>query len=191
MAYNPQDHYFKKAKKEGYLARSAYKLEEIQQKYRILKPHDKVLDLGCAPGSWSQYTLKILGKTGFLRGVDLTPVVLRAPNAEFMKCDIFAMDLAEFKEAPYDAIISDMAPQTSGIVFRDQVLSEELCTKVIELSDKLLKPNGHLVMKLFMGPGAKQIQNEVQKRFHKIQMLKPSSTRRESKEIFVIGLKKK
>lgn len=191
MAFNPQDHYFKKAKKEGFLARSAYKLDEIQQKYRVLKPHDKVLDLGCAPGAWSQIILKILGKSGYLRGVDLTAVTLRAPNAEFIQKDIFAMNIDEFKEAPYDCIVSDMAPKTSGIIFRDQVLSEELCQKVIDLSDVLLKPNGHLVMKLFQGGGTKHIELEIKKRFAKHQMLKPSSTRKESKEIFIIGLKKK
>ncbi|MCB0349745.1 MAG: RlmE family RNA methyltransferase [Bdellovibrionales bacterium] len=191
MAFNPQDHYFKKAKKEGFLARSAYKLDEIQKKYRVIKPHDKVLDLGCAPGAWSQIILKIMGKSGFLRGVDLTAVTLRAPNAEFIQKDIFEMAIEEFKEAPYDCIVSDMAPKTSGVVFRDQVLSEELCQKVIELSDVLLKPGGHLVMKLFQGGGTKEIQTQVQKRFSKHQMLKPSSTRKESKEIFLIGLKKK
>src|SRR5258708_4566814 len=102
MAYNPQDHYFKLAKKEGLLARSAYKLDEIQQKYRIIRPGDKVLDLGCAPGAWSQIILKILGNRGFLRGVDLKAVTLTAPNAEFMVHDIYQLALSDFKEGPYD-----------------------------------------------------------------------------------------
>ena len=188
MAYNPQDYYFKKAKKEGFLARSAYKLDEIQKKYKVIRPHDKVLDLGCAPGSWSQVALKILGTTGKLRGIDLKSVNLSAPNAVFVQKDIFAVLDEEFLEAPYDCIISDMAPNTTGIAIRDQTLSEELCMKVIELSDRLLKPKGRLVMKLFMGGGTKQIQMEVKKRFEKYQLLKPSGTRKESKEIFVIGL---
>lgn len=191
MTFNPKDHYFKKAKKEGFLARSAYKLDEIQQKYKILRAKDKVLDLGCAPGAWSQIILKILGNTGFVRGVDLKAVTLKAPNAEFVQKDIFATAIEEFKESPYDVIVSDMAPNTTGIVFRDQCLSEELCMKVIELSDALLRPGGHLVMKLFQGGGSKQIETEVKKRFEKLQMLKPSSTRKESKEIFLIGIRKK
>lgn len=191
MPYNPQDHYFKKAKKEGFVARSAYKLDEIQKKYKILRPNDKILDLGCAPGSWSQIILRILGKTGFLRGVDLTAVNLKAPNAEFVRKNIFEMGLDEFREAPYDVIVSDMAPNTTGIMIRDQTLSEELCMKVVELSDQLLKPRGHLVMKLFMGGGSKQVELAVKERFEKHQLLKPQSTRRESKEIFLIGLKKK
>jgi 23S rRNA (uridine2552-2'-O)-methyltransferase len=191
MTFNPRDHYFKKAKKEGFLARSAYKLDEIQQKYRVLKPHNKVLDLGCAPGAWSQIILKVLGTTGYLRGIDLKAVTLRAPNAEFMERNIFDLAPEEFKEAPYDVIVSDMAPNTTGIMIRDQALSEELCLKVVDLCDLFLKPRGHLVMKLFQGGGTKAIETEVKKRFEKLQLLKPQSTRKESKEIFVIGLNKK
>lgn len=190
MAYNPRDHYFKLAKKEGYLARSAYKLEEIQQKYRIIKPADKILDLGCAPGAWSQIILENIGPKGFLRGVDLKEVTLKAPNAEFVTRDIYELQLEDFKEAPYDVVVSDMAPNTTGIQFRDQTLSEELCLRVIELCDELLKPNGHMAMKLFQGGGSKEIESGIRKRFAKMQMLKPKSTRKESKEIFVIGLKK-
>jgi 23S rRNA (uridine2552-2'-O)-methyltransferase len=188
MAFNPQDHYFKKAKKEGFLARSAYKLGEIQKKYRILKPNQKVLDLGCAPGAWSQVVLKILGTKGALRGIDLKPVTLKAPNAVFVEGDIFQQPPESFVEAPYDVILSDMAPNTTGIMIRDQTLSAELCQKVVDLCDQFLKPGGNMVLKLFQGPDAKQIENEVKRRFAKMQLLKPQSTRKESKEIFVIGI---
>jgi len=188
MSFNPQDHYFKKAKKEGFLARSAYKLEEIQKKYRVIRAHDTVLDLGCAPGSWSQVTLKIIGSKGRLRGIDLTAVTLKAPNAEFVQKNIFAMSREEFAEAPYDVVISDMAPNTTGIMIRDQALSEELCLKVLELCDQVLKPRGNMVMKLFQGGGSKEVEMAVRKRFDKMQLLKPQSTRKESKEIFVVGL---
>ena len=191
MTYNPKDHYFKKAKKEGFLARSAYKLDEIQNKYRLIRPGDSVLDLGCAPGAWSQVILKIIGANGKLLGIDLKSVTLKSANAVFVQKDIFLMQAEEFIHAPYDCIVSDMAPNTTGIVFRDQCLSEELCQKVIALSDEYLKPKGRLVMKLFQGPGSKQIENEVKKRFDSIQLLKPLSTRKESKEIFVIGLGKR
>jgi 23S rRNA (uridine2552-2'-O)-methyltransferase len=190
VTFNPRDHYFKLAKKEGYLARSAYKLDEIQAKYKILRPGDTVLDLGCAPGAWSQVILKIIGQKGFLRGIDLKPVTLKAPNAEFVAQDIYKLAREDFKEAPYDVIVSDMAPNTTGIHLRDQTLSEELCMKVIEICDSLLKPNGHMVMKLFQGGGSKDIEMTIRKKFAKLQLLKPKSTRKESKEIFVIGLKK-
>lgn len=188
MSYNPKDYYFKQAKKEGFLARSAYKLDEIQKKYRIIKPHHKILDLGCAPGSWSQVVLKILGKTGSLRGIDLKPVNLSAPNAVFVAKDIFQVEAEEFSESPYDAIISDMAPNTSGIAVRDQTLSEELCLKNIKLCESHLKLGGAMVMKLFMGPGSKSIELEVKKRFKTHHLFRPKSTRTISSEIFVIGL---
>ena len=191
MTFRPQDHYFKKAKKEGFLARSAYKLDEIQKKYHIIRPSDKVLDLGCAPGAWSQVILKILGPKGRLRGVDLQPVTLRFPNAEFVQKNIFDMQTEEFSEAPYDSIVSDMAPNTTGIMVRDQTLSEELCLEVLKLCDQLLRPGGHMVMKLFMGGDFKKIEMKVKDRFEKYQLLKPKSTRKESKEIFLIGLRKK
>jgi 23S rRNA (uridine2552-2'-O)-methyltransferase len=191
VTFNPQDHYFKKAKKEGYLARSAYKLDEIQQKYRVLRPGQKILDLGCAPGAWSQIILENIGQKGFLRGVDLKAVTLRAANAEFIVKDIYQMELAEFKEAPYDVIVSDMAPNTTGIMIRDQTLSEELCLKVIDLCDQHLRLHGHMVMKLFQGGGAKEVETAIRKRFTKMQLFKPKSTRKESKEIFVIGLDKR
>lgn len=188
MSYNPQDHYFKKAKKEGYLARSAYKLEEIQKKYKVIKPGHRVLDLGCAPGAWSQVVLKVIGASGHLRGIDLKPVGLSAKNAIFVVKDIFTVELSEFLEAPYNCVLSDMAPNTTGIMIRDQALSEELCLKVLALSDALLRPGGNLVMKLFMGGGSKTIENETKSRFTNVRMLKPMSTRKESKEIFLIGL---
>src|SRR5690606_12885575 len=97
MAFNPRDHFFKKAKKEGFLARSAYKLDEIQKKYRVLKPGDHVLDLGCAPGAWSQVALKIVAKKGFVEGIDLKPVSLNAPNARFFVRDVYDMTPADLQ----------------------------------------------------------------------------------------------
>lgn len=191
MSYNPKDHYFHKAKSEGYLARSVYKLKEIQAKYRVLKKGDKVLDLGCAPGSWSQGTLEIIGEKGFLLGIDLTPVTLSAPNAKFIDQDIFTFEHDKFEGAPYNCILSDMAPKTTGIAFTDQVRSEELCLKTVELTDALLNKGGHLVMKLFEGGGSNQVAAEVKKRFEKLERFKPQATRSISKEIYVIGLRKK
>lgn len=191
MAFNPKDHYFKKAKKEGYLARSAYKLEEIQKKYRVINPRDHVLDLGCAPGSWSQFILKILGKDGFLFGLDLKEVTLKAPNAKFLVADIFELPPEQFEGAPYDVVVSDMAPNTTGIAFTDQARSADLCRKVIEVADRFLKPGGHIVMKIFMGGEAKDIENEVKKRFQRVQMFRPDSVRKVSFEIYIVGIGKK
>ncbi len=191
MGFNPKDHYFHKAKEEGYLARSAYKLKEIQNKYRVIKKSDKVLDLGCAPGSWSQVVLELIGNNGFLLGIDLTPVTLIKPNAKFIAQDIFTFEHDKFEGAPYNCILSDMAPKTTGIAFTDQARSEELCLKVIELSDVVLLKGGFLVMKLFEGGGAGKVASEIKKRFEKLERFKPQATRSISKEIYVIGLRKR
>lgn len=188
MGFNPQDHFFKKAKKEGFLARSAYKLEEIQKRHKILKKNDKVLDLGCAPGAWSQMSLKIVGPKGFVEGIDLKPVSLSAPNASFQVKDAFTLEAKDLMNEKFDVVISDMAPSTTGVIFRDQVLSEDLCMHVLELLPRFLKPEGHFTMKIFMGPGSQEIQMRTRKMFKAFKMLKPESTRKASKEIFIIGL---
>jgi len=186
--FNPQDHYFKKAKQEGFAARSAYKLQEIQKRFRILKSGDRVLDLGCAPGSWSQVATQIVGRNGLVEGIDLKPVTLKLESARFLVRDVFELKKEDLTVDRYDVVLSDMAPNTSGIPFRDQARSEELCLKVIELCPEFLKPKGHLVMKLFMGPGSKEIENAVRARFEQVKQARPDSTRKSSKEIFVIGL---
>lgn len=191
MGFNPQDHFFKKAKKEGFLARSAYKLDEVQKKYRVMKPGDKVLDLGCAPGAWSQIALKVVGGKGFVEGIDLKPVTLKAPNGHFFVRDVFDLKSEELQGFPFDVIVSDMAPNTTGIKSADQAKSEELCLKVLELCDQWLKPKGNMVMKFFMGAGSKALELEVKKRFEQVNQLRPDATRSESKEIFIIGRKKK
>ncbi|MEK6554442.1 MAG: RlmE family RNA methyltransferase, partial [Bdellovibrionota bacterium] len=177
MGFNPQDHFFKKAKKEGFLARSAYKLDEIQKKYKVIKPGNSVLDLGCAPGAWLQVALQIVGPKGFVEGIDLKPVVLTAPNGNFFVKDVFRLEDSDLKGFPYDVVMSDMAPNTSGNKFSDQAKSEELCLKVLELSDRLLRPGGNMVMKFFMGGGSKALELEVKKRFVEFNQLRPEATR--------------
>lgn len=186
--FNPQDHYFKKAKQEGFVARSAYKLQEIQKRFRLIKQGDKVLDLGCAPGAWSQVVSQLVGGAGFVEGIDLTPVTLNLKNAKFHVKDVFELKPEDLSFPIFDVLLSDMAPNTSGIPFQDQARSEALCLKVIELCPLLLKPGGNLVMKLFMGSGAKEIQESVRKKFHQHKQLRPDSTRKSSKEIFVVGM---
>ena len=126
MTYKPNDHFAKKAKKENYVARSVYKLMEIDKKYRILKPGDQVLDLGASPGSWSQYTSEVIGDNGKLLGVDLKKVFLSMPNSVFMKGDITTLNMETLATEhgftrPFDVIISDMAPDTSSSRFTDQM----------------------------------------------------------------------
>ncbi len=191
MGYNPKDHFFHKAKSDGFVARSAYKLQEIQDKHKLIKPGHRVLDLGCSPGSWSQVTLKLIGAKGYLVGIDLKPVTIQpAPNAEFIVGDILNMDLQAFGE-PFDVIISDMAPSTTGIKMRDQALSEELCRMCLTVSKKYLKHGGHIVMKLFDGPDGEKLAKEMKPKFARLIKLKPQAVRKGSYESYLVGITKK
>jgi len=193
MSYKANDHYAQKAKKEQYVARSVYKLMEIDQKYRVLKPGMQVLDLGASPGSWSQYTSKVIGEKGKLLGIDLKKVFLSLPNATFLKGDILTLDFGpvlekhEFTE-PFDIIISDMAPDTSSSRFTDQMKSLELCEMALETAHRLLKPGGNFVCKIFDSGDAMGFRDELKKYFKSVQLLRPKSVQNSSKEFFMIGM---
>lgn len=192
MAYNPKDYYFQKAKSEKYVARSIFKLQEIDDRYRIFKSGYKVLDLGAAPGSWSQYASKKVGVQGRVLGIDLQPIKLTLPNAAFLTADIreipFDQVFAEFGfEPPFDVVLSDMAPKTTGIRITDQVRSLELCEIALETAKKYLRPRGSFVCKLFHSEDFEQFREQVRESFGRVEVLRPKSTRKESKEIFFIG----
>lgn len=194
--YNKKDHFYHKAKAEGFLARSAYKLEEMQKRFRLLKRGDKVLDLGCAPGAWTQIALPIIGREGKLLGVDLEAIDLsrkefQVPQLRFIHGDAFALKPEDVPEAPFDCVLSDMAPKTSGIKVRDQARSVELCLQAIELADKMLKPGGNIVLKMLEGEDSQQVTKAVQARYQQIKHHRPESTRTQSSEVFLIGFKKK
>jgi 23S rRNA (uridine2552-2'-O)-methyltransferase len=196
MSYNPQDKYFKKAKQEGFAARSVYKLQEIDQKFKVLKPGQTVLDLGAAPGSWSQFTSSRIGPTGRILGVDLSPVTVELSNANFIQADLRDLHLEEvFREHgfvdPFDLVISDMAPKTTGIKSVDQARSLELCELALNVSERFLRPGGTFVCKFFQSGEFGQLRNAIKKSFERVEALKPDSTRSISKEIFIIGLRKK
>lgn len=196
MAYNPKDHYFKKAKEQNFAARSVFKLEEIDQKYKILKPGQTVLDLGCSPGSWSQYASKKVGATGRVLGVDLSPVTVKLPNAVFIQADLRDLNLEQvFQEhgfnPPFDLVVSDMAPKTTGIRITDQARSMELCELALDVARKFLRPGGHFVCKLFHSDDFARMRDLIKKEFQQFEAMRPDSTRKISKEIFLIGLRKK
>lgn len=193
MTYKPNDHYAKKAKKEQYVARSVYKLMEIDQKYRVLKPGNQVLDLGASPGSWSQYASQKIGDNGKLLGVDLKKVFLSLPNAVFIKGDINVLDFGPVLEQhgfsePFDVIISDMAPDTTSSRFTDQMKSLELCEMALQTAHRMLKPGGNFVCKIFDSGDAMGFRDELKKNFKSVQLLRPKSVQNSSKEFFMIGM---
>jgi 23S rRNA (uridine2552-2'-O)-methyltransferase len=193
MAYNPKDYFFHKAKKENYVARSVFKLQEIDQRYRIFRPAIKVLDLGAAPGSWAQYASQKVGPKGKVLGIDLQPIKLTLQNSVFITADMRELDLGKTMEEhgiapPFDLVLSDMAPKTTGIRMADQLRSLELCELALETAERFLKPGGHFVCKLFHSEEFEGLRDKIKARFEKMYNLRPESTRKESKEIFLIGI---
>lgn len=193
------DEYFKKAKAEGYLARSAYKLLEIQDRFRVLHPGDRVLDLGCAPGSWLQVAEKVVGPTGVIVGIDLSPVEHRfGPRVRVIGGDAFTTDPAAYaaladEVAPaaasprsFDAVLSDMAPSTSG--HGDDLLSARLCRRVLEVARAVLRLRGNLVMKILEGAEYPAVLEETRAMFARVQGFKPKASRDASREMFIVAL---
>ncbi len=190
MAFNPKDRFFHKAKAEGFLARSAYKLDEIQKKFNLLRSGDFVLDCGAAPGAWSQIASKVVGPQGFVVGLDLKPIDLKLPNTAFYQMDVFKFDEEILRGREINCLLSDMAPNTTGVRGVDQARSAELCLEVLKLADKYLKPKGHLVMKLFEGPDAEKLAKELSRKFASSKRFKPEAVRKGSFETYFVGLSK-
>jgi 23S rRNA (uridine2552-2'-O)-methyltransferase len=193
VAYNPKDYYFKKAKKENYAARAVFKIREIDEKFRLFKAGYKVLDLGAAPGSWAQYASQKVGSQGRILGVDLQPIKITLPNAVFITADMRQLDLAEVMTTngispPFDVVLSDMAPKTTGIRVTDQMRSLELCELALETAERFLKPRGSFVAKLFHSEEFEGFRDKLRERFGRVEVLRPQSTRKESKEIFFIAM---
>lgn len=190
--FKVKDHYFNKAKSENYLARSIYKLEEIDEKYRVLKAGMNVVDLGYYPGSWIQYTSKVIGDKGQVIGIDIQEVnkkLSHLKNVRVYQKDIFDIhDLSQLGvDASFDAVLSDMAPSTTGIKSLDQDRSLNLVESVFELLPRFLKPGGNFVIKVFDSQHAQNYLKEQKNLFGEYSFLKPKSTRSVSKEFFVIG----
>ena len=190
-----QDYYFKKAKKERYPARSVYKLEEAQQKYRFLKNGDTVLDLGCQPGSWSIYAAKTVGPQGLVVGVDLQDGnkvnIAKAAEIIWLHHDITSDDIVENIEKikeNFRVILSDIAPRTSGNKWVDQQQSLNLARRVLELAGRLLESGGNFYVKVFEGEDFKEYVDSVRKSFKTVKIVKPKSSRTESREVFVLGM---
>ena len=186
---NPwQDHYSRRAKKDRYPARSVYKLEEIQQKHRLIQKGYKILDLGCSPGSWLLYAAKLTGDRGRVIGIDLKPVKIQAaPNIEIINGDVFALD-AGVLGTDFNVVMSDMAPATTGHKAVDAARSAGLCEAALAIAQRVLLPGGSFVCKIFQGPDFNQFVNSVRAGFDKQKIFKPRSSRKASKEIFIIGL---
>ena len=188
-----RDHYFLKAKQQNYPARSVYKLKEMDAKFKLFKPGMKVLDLGAAPGSWSLAASERIGPSGCVLACDIQTTETDFPaNVRFLAADVFALSEA-FEEAlaqlaPFDVVMSDMAPSTTGTRFSDQARSYDLCCEALKIAERCLKPGASLVVKIFMGPDVRDFLAAMRTHFTSVKGFKPKSSRAESKETFYVGL---
>ena len=193
MSFNVKDYYYKKAKDEKFLARSVYKLREIDRKYRIFIKGDRVIDLGYSPGSWVQYASQRIGPSGYVLGVDIQPIngqLNSLHNVELFQRDIFSLKKLEDLDHtdPMDVLLSDMAPSTTGIKNVDQIKSLELTTQTFSFMKNVLKKGGRSIIKVFDGPDARDFLKAHKKYFSKSHYFRPKATRSSSKEFFFVGL---
>ncbi|OFZ27157.1 MAG: hypothetical protein A2381_10910 [Bdellovibrionales bacterium RIFOXYB1_FULL_37_110] len=193
MTFKVKDYYYQKAKKENFLARSVYKLDEIDSKFKVIRKADSILDLGYYPGSWVQYSAKKVEQKGEIVGIDIQNVSIELKHLKNVK--LFKKDIFEIKNLvdidrleKFDVVLSDMAPSTTGIKCVDQDRSLALVEKVIGILPDFLKFKGHFVIKIFDSHDAQMlIKNEIKKKFTSLHLFRPKSTRSVSKEFFVIG----
>jgi 23S rRNA (uridine2552-2'-O)-methyltransferase len=183
------DAFFRKARGEGFAARSVYKLEEIDRRVRLLRPGDRVLDLGCRPGSWMQYARRVVGAHGAVVGIDRDPLPHAIAGARVLVGDVFAVSDAELLGdlAAFDVVLSDMAPNTTGIRATDQARSAALVEEALGRAERLLAPGGAFVAKIFQGPDVDGIRKRMSTRFSEVRTLKPDGSRAESTEIYLAG----
>jgi 23S rRNA (uridine2552-2'-O)-methyltransferase len=190
---NRHDPFHQKAKREGFAARAVYKLEEIDHKYPLFKPGAAVLDLGCRPGSWLQYAAKQVGPKGVLVGIDREPLDIVIHGARIVVGDVFTITPAELAGDVhrFDVVLSDMAPDTSGVKSMDQARSEALFERALDLAEQLLAPGGHFVGKLFQGPDFQKLLARCRAGFTKGVSFKPKGSRPESPEQYLVALGRK
>ena len=185
------DPYVKQAQKDGYRSRASYKLLEIQEKYKLIRPGMSVVDLGAAPGGWSQVTSRLIGGQGRLIASDILEMD-SIPDVTFIQGD-FTEDavLAEILEAvgnsQVDLVISDMAPNMSGTPEVDMPKAMFLCELALDLAERILKPGGNFVIKIFQGEGFDVYLKDARRKFDKIQMIKPDSSRGSSREQYMLA----
>lgn len=191
MREHLDDPFVKQAHKDGYRARAAYKLLEIQEKYKIIKPNMTVVDLGAAPGSWSQIAGKLVGDKGLVIASDILPMDA-LPDVTFLQGDFREQDVFDellniLDGRQVDVVISDMAPNTSGNRAVDQPRQIYLCELALDFAQKVLHKNGQFVVKVFQGDGFDEFRKQVLDSFDVLKTAKPAASRARSKEVFLIG----
>jgi len=186
-----RDEYVKRAQAEGYRSRAAYKLLELQEKDRLMKPGQVVVDLGAAPGGWSQVARRLVGETGLVFALDILPMD-PLPGVEFIQED-FREDAslermrALLQGRPVDLVISDMAPNVSGMNAVDQPRAIYLCELALEYAREVLNPGGGFVVKVFQGEGFDPYLKAVRESFSRVVTRKPAASRQQSREVYLVA----
>ena len=182
-----KDFYYKKAKKENYKARSVFKLEEAQNKFKFIKPSDNILDIGCSPGSFSQYMLNKIIKSGSVVGVDILPNNLHHQRFKFILGDIKEMNAETFNNIKFDVVVSDAMPNTTSDKETNHFRSMSLLKSIFNLTKDVLKDNGNFFFKVFDGKDLQDFRKELNDYFKSVNIFKPKSSRDESREVFIFA----
>ena len=188
------DIYRSRARAAGYVARAVYKLKEVDDKYHLLREGQRVLDLGCSPGSWLQYIASRTGPQGLVVGVDVNrPKIEVAPPLYFVQGEIASLDLATITALSpvFDVVVSDLAPKTTGLRQVDQQRSLELACLAWEWARQLLRRGGHFLVKVFEGPDTHALAAVLKANFSLCRPVKPAGSRPASREIYLLGLKRR
>ena len=182
-----RDQFYKKSKILGYRARSAFKLIELNKKYKFIKSNSNLLDIGSSPGGWSQVAKEII-KTGKIVSIDLKPME-KISDVIFLKYDFTKLEtkkkILEIFEKKIDVIISDMAADTTGNRNLDCIRTNLLCSEVVDFATNTLKKNGTLITKVFMGEDFLEVKKLANEKFKKVEFFKPESSRNESRETYI------
>jgi 23S rRNA (uridine2552-2'-O)-methyltransferase len=191
LAEHASDEYVKRAQREGWRSRAVFKLEEIQQRERLLRPGIRCVDLGAAPGGWSQYAARTLGGGGRIVATDILPMDA-IPGVEFVQGDfrepaVLEEVLRRVGDVKVDLVLSDMAPNMAGIDAVDQPRSIYLAELALEFADRVLAPGGDILVKLFQGEGFDQIIREARRRYGRVATKKPKASRTRSPEIYLLA----
>lgn len=193
MKEHIDDFYVQKAQKDGYRSRAAYKLLEINDKTGLIKKGMTVVDLGSAPGSWSQVAGRLVGDAGVLIASDILPMDtlenVTFIQGDFREEEVFNKIMAQVGGRKVNVVLSDMAPNTSGMAAVDQPRMIYLCELAVDFALQVLDEGGALIMKVFQGEGSAELRADMQKKFSKIKSIKPKASRPRSKEMFWIAIK--
>lgn len=194
-SYEKPDFWSKKAFTEGYPARSVYKLKEMDEKFSLIRKNTRVMDLGAAPGSWTTYLLRALDGTGHVTAIDLSPLAkdVKGENLSFFQGDLYAAEIrSEAKKlGPYNLVVCDAAPATTGNRTVDTARSSGLVELALFYAEQMLIPGGNFVVKVFQGGGEQEMIKKMRTMFTTARGFKPEACRNESFETYLIGLGKK